>query len=234
MKKVVTAQVLNRDKGNENFELELPVKCPICEVAYAEGPKASYYSYNKYEDSQINKVYAIYFCPHCEQLFLVVYFVVNSIYEYKMVGHIERTYPMPEFVTEFSGHIKSLSPQFVEIYNQSERAENAGLHEICGMGYRKALEFLIKDFVIMQNPENSDQIKKMQLAQCIRSYINDENIKTLAERSAWIGNDETHYVRVHEERDVHDLKKFIEAIAYFISMVLVVEDATSILPKKKN
>lgn len=63
-----------------------------------------------------------------------------------------------------------------------------------------------------------------------QSRIHKNNIKTLAEKSAWIGNDEAHYIRKQEERTVSDLKKFILASTYFISMTLTTEDAASILP----
>ena len=72
----------------------------------------------------------------------------------------------------------------------------------------------------------------MPLAQCIKTYITENRIKTLAERSAWIGNDEAHYVRKQDDRDISDMKKFIEALVYFINMTSVLEDAASMNPKK--
>ena len=62
-------------------------------------------------------------------------------------------------------------------------------------------------------------------------FLSNDERKTLAERSAWIGNDEAHYVRKQEDRDVSDLKNFIKAIVYFIGMILVTEDAASITSK---
>ncbi len=55
--------------------------------------------------------------------------------------------------------------------------------------------------------------------------------KTLATQSAWIGNDETHYIRKQEDRDVQDIKSFIQAIVYFIGMILITEDASTMEPK---
>lgn len=135
-------------------------------------------------------------------------------------------------MTKFPESIKELSPAFVKIYNQSEIAEFSGLSEICGMGYRKALEFLIKDFAIHSEPSDSEAIKSMSLSSCIKKYCTISKIQVLAERSAWIGNDETHYVRKHEDRDFSDMKNFIQAIVCFIGMNLATEDAKSILPKK--
>lgn len=101
-----------------------------------------------------------------------------------------------------------------------------------GLGYRKALEFLIKDFAIHKQPDEEEAIKNKPLMQCIKNYISDDRIITLAERSAWIGNDEAHYIRKQEDRDVSDMKNFIQAIVYFIGMVLITEDAASMTPKK--
>ena len=67
---------------------------------------------------------------------------------------------------------------------------------------------------------------------CHENYISADNIKTLAERSTWIGNDEAHYIRKQEDRDVSDMKAFIQAIVYFIGMILITEDAASMSPKK--
>ena len=44
--------------------------------------------------------------------------------------------------------IKEISPSFVVVYTQASFSEQMNLKEICGMAYRKALEFLVKDFLI--------------------------------------------------------------------------------------
>ena len=133
---------------------------------------------------------------------------------------------------EFDENINKISPQFVKIYNQSLQAENIGLDEIAGLGYRKSVEFLIKDFAIYKNPEKEDEIKNTWMKVCIEKYIDNEQIKILAERSDWIGNDEAHYVKKQEDRDITDMKKFIKAMVYFIGMTLITEDAQSMESKK--
>ena len=77
--------------------------------------------------------------------------------------------------------------------------------------------FRSKDFAIHTHPELAEQIKSAPLNQCIKKYISAENIRTLAERSAWLGNDEAHYIKKHNDRDVSDMKSFVEACVYFIS-----------------
>jgi len=94
---------------------------------------------------------------------------------------------------KFSDEITSLSPSFVEIYNQAKTADEIGLDEICGPGYRKSLEFLIKDYLISTG-HSDEEIKSKLLGACL-NMIQDNRIKTCAERATWLGNDETHYVR---------------------------------------
>ena len=69
---------------------------------------------------------------------------------------------------EFSKEIETLSKDFVEIYNQALQAEECNLSEICGPGYRKSLEFLIKDFCIHEKPGDASTIKKKFLGDCIK------------------------------------------------------------------
>ena len=46
---------------------------------------------------------------------------------------------------EFSELIDVVSTEFVITYNQAKIAEDLGLEHICGTGYGKSLEYLIKD-----------------------------------------------------------------------------------------
>lgn len=48
-------------------------------------------------------------------------------------------------------------------------------------------------------------------------------MKEIAKRAAWLGNDETHYVRKWETKDVKDLKNLIEISIHWIDMELLTE-----------
>lgn len=129
--------------------------------------------------------------------------------------------------------IEILSPSFVKIYKEAEIAEKQSLFEICGIGYRKALEFLVKDYALKMNPENRETIMSIQLSNCIETFITNEQIKTLAKASAWIGNDETHYSRKHEDYNVSHLKAFISAMVTYITAELTVVDALNLISSPK-
>jgi len=118
----------------------------------------------------------------------------------------------------FQEEINKLSPIFVQIYGESEFAEQENLSEICGVGYRKALEFLIKDYLIKKFPNKEEEIKKKLLGNCISEMIDNLRIKEISKRATWLGNDETHYFRKWEDKDLEDLKRLIEITVHFISM----------------
>lgn len=200
--------------------------CPLCH--YAISPNLIGTSW--YRDNGGERHLAIlYTCPHCCRPF-VAHFIDGNSEGKTMQPQLD--YCAPEFysVQQFDDGIENLSPSFVKIYNQALEAENRQLDEIAGIGYRKALEFLVKDYCKHQYPDKTDEIERLRLGQCITSYIKQEKISTLAKRVAWIGNDETHYIRELQGRDVSDMKKFIYAIVSYIGMELAVEDAASIPP----
>ena len=124
---------------------------------------------------------------------------------------------------QFSESVTGLSPNFVEIYNQSLAAEAAELNQLNGIGLRKALEFLIKDYSVYKNPEKEKEIKETALGQCIKNYIDDSNVKACAQRAVWLGNDETHYVRKWEDKDINDLKTLIRLTVNWIENILLTE-----------
>ena len=117
---------------------------------------------------------------------------------------------------EFSEIIETISPQFSIIYNQAYFAEQNNLNQITGVGYRKALEFLIKDYAIKNNPPEEESIKKELLMQVITKYIDDSKIKDVAKRAVWLGNDETHYIRKWEDKDLSFLTKLIDLTIHWI------------------
>lgn len=57
------------------------------------------------------------------------------------------------------------------------------------------------------------------------NYTNERKIKNLAKASIWIGNDETHYVRKYEDKDIKDLKRFISATVAYITYELIADSA---------
>lgn len=203
-------------------------KCTNCNKALA--PQKLYSIVIEKENNYY--LYVADFCSSCKSVLITEYKVSkvsDNTYKYEK---LIRTSPEQYHKESFDENIEKMSPQFVKIYNQSLQAEKIGLDEIAGLGYRKSVEFLIKDYAIYENSEKEEEIKNTWMKVCIENYIDDKRIQTLAERSDWIGNDEAHYIRKQEDRDIEDMKKFIKAMVYFIGMTLITEDAESMEPKK--
>lgn len=218
-----------------SFTYEEENTCPICKANISPKYLSSAY-FMKYND--VSHIAVSNYCTGCKSVFVTDYEITKDVN--KPTGSSTRYYCVEKKVSSepnrfvaqvFDKHINNLSPSFVKIYNQALAAESRSLDEIAGLGYRKSLEFLIKDFAIAEHPDDEGKIKSMMLSPCIKNYIDDHRIKTLAEKSAWIGNDEAHYVRKQEDRDVSDMKNFITATVYFISMILITKDAETIPPK---
>lgn len=91
------------------------------------------------------------------------------------------------------------------------------MDEIAGPGFRKALEVLVKDYLIWREPEGDrEKIIRDGLITCIRR-IGDDAIVQFAERAAWLGNDHAHYEKKHTAHDLESMKLLIEAFVGEVS-----------------
>lgn len=150
-------------------------------------------------------------CPCCEQVFFVKYQIntmmfgcmQNKLYPLEIIGGHKKS-------MDFSQEIKELSQSFIDNYNDAFVAEQAGCSHIVGIAYRRAFEFLIKDYAIKYNPSEIESIKKMNLSDCVKNYIKDVETRDLLLRATWIGNDYAHYENKHTDIDLVDLKQLIE------------------------
>lgn len=209
--------------NNERICYETVNKCPICNSSIAPVEKSKFFN----SDS---KMYFFMFeCSACNKGFITHYNYTNerkikNDISYNMLKLVN-SYPKVPELHQFDENIKKLSSNFCEIFNQAYVAEQMNLNEIAGIGYRKALEFLIKDYCIDKNKEQEEKIKKEPLSQVITNYILSDKIRNLAKASIWIGNDETHYVRKYEDKDIKDLKRFISATVAYITYELIADSA---------
>ena len=221
-----------RDGSTGYFEIYgKPEVCPLCK--YNIDPTFCW----AYKEGQYSTGLEVVFkCTResCDHLFLAYYEDPAyggrppGIGPYKFSGRRVAVATTPK---EFSEHISKISPKFPVIYNQAMTAEKNGLNEICGPGYGRALEFLIKDYLICLQPEKCEEIKKMWLGEIIK-LIDDKNIKVCAERAAWLRNDETHYTRQWEDKDLENLKDLIDLTVIWIEASEKMKKYETEMPKK--
>lgn len=82
----------------------------------------------------------------------------------------------------------------------------------------------MKDYCCSVDPEHTEDICKEFLGKSL-TRIQETRIQTLAKSAVWLGNDETHYVRKHEDRDITDMKRFIAAMVHFLDSEFAFQEA---------
>jgi len=218
-----------------------PDTCPLCHKGIVPKYLMGYLGDEKkvYTEGPDREAQIVYQCPRneCSQIFIVYY----THYQYRpSTGRRDEQFrydgAAPYLFEEerFSEEVNSVSELFEKIYNQAFWAEKRKLTHIAGPGYRKALEFLVKDYLCHLHPEKCDTVKKTALGSLINDWVKDPNIKTCAERATWIGNDETHYLRIYENADLQDLRDLISLTVNWVHNSILTDKFTKRIEKKKS
>lgn len=196
----VAVNFLNAENAQTQGQIEVPKRCPVCDMLVQVITNGA--SFNPSTD----ELQAIHLCTNvdCRSYFITYYKNTESnLYEIRKIEPPNLTQPsFPEFV-------KVMSPNFLEIYAQAHEAKERGLTHIAGPGYRKAFEFLIKDYAKSIAPAKSQEIDDKFAGNVVNEFIPDTRVQAVAKRALWIGNDEVHYVRKWVDMNVSDLINLI-------------------------
>ncbi len=201
----ITAKCPN---GQTNIFLSrFPDSCSLCHQSQEPVFVQAYAKTQNPSEAQV-----VFRCTsyNCQSYFVAYYQKSGNVF------NIDKTRPINLTALSFEEELKTLSPSFCEIYEQAYFAEQREYKEVAGCGYRKSLEFLVKDYAISKYSAETDEIKKQMLSPVINKYIDDADIKACAEKATWLGNDETHYVRKWGDMDIKDLKELIDLTRYWI------------------
>ena len=209
-----------------------PNECPICKHAL----KPTILNKDLIDNNKgILSLYVTYLCNHCYKPFICQFNDLQKHYDFShthLYGSILVSIEPNHFERiTFESYINNISPSFSKIYNQALEAEHYKLDEIAGIGYRKALEFLIKDFLINHEKLDTSKVKSTALGCCIDTMINNPQLKIASSRATWLGNDQTHYEQKYTDKDIDDLKRLIELSVHWISMICLTDEAELIEKK---
>ncbi|HEV8241926.1 MAG TPA: hypothetical protein VGS57_21355 [Thermoanaerobaculia bacterium] len=207
----MTTRTIKFGFNGKTYHLQIPAKCPIChEIVVIQGLR--HFSLTG------DRVEAVFMCtnPSCERLFMGMYAGAS------MTTDLELRYvhPTEVSISEISAVVSKISPEFTKIYQEAKQARDSGLAHICGPGFRKAFEFLIKDYAktLSTSDEDTKKIEGSFAGKVVNDYINDSRIQIVARRALWLGNDETHYLRRWTEHDVDDLIALIQLTVHWIEI----------------
>lgn len=142
--------------------LNIPNTCPICKHAVHPRFAAQTPWIDALNPDEPRWMDVAYVCPRneCSRMFVSIYkCTITGTAGIQKTQKYEFEYSIPNLPTEpiHDEEIKSVSSNFVELYRQASDAESYRLGDIAGVAYRKALEFLIKDYCIKKT-----QMKKQK------------------------------------------------------------------------
>lgn len=203
----------NTPNGHPQIYAENPNICPHCHVA--NEPQLLF----KYFDEKLDKLISTWKCNFrkCNKIFVVSHrpSINNYVFERNLNG-LPKGPIWPEPIQnlkdgKYIGTEGECDSKFIKTYLQSLEAESNGLDEIAGMGYRKAIEYLVKDWSIQENPDDKESILGQWLSAIINNYFKGD-LKEILDRATWLGNDQVHYNKLFEEFNIEHLKELINLI----------------------
>lgn len=184
--------------------------CPCCHIATSP-TFINGYLISSRENNITTTAFVILYCTNCKQLYIAKYYFQSSFGDKDISVYPAVVYPQSVNIKPFSDNIISLSPMFVETYKQACHAEtNENTSGLAGLGYRKSLEFLIKDYLINLKHQDKNTIIQLELGKCIEKL--EKDIQYIAQASVWLGNDEAHYFKKNVDYSIQDLKNFIDCL----------------------
>lgn len=210
------------NRNTPDFSVDFPELCPRCGKDFV--PQVVHIMQSKKDDFYF---IGIFRCSCCEELVFATIYKPSAA----KIGTIKEFFPN-KLTLDIPPIIENLYPEFYRIYKQSYIAELKGLDDICGMGFRKALESLVKEYAIARDYIDKENIEKESLSKTIKRLNNVPQIHDLAEKITWLGNDQTHigYVK-HPDYGIEHIKIFLKALCYFIAMEDIHSQANKITKK---
>lgn len=188
-----------------------PNICPHCHVVNKPSQITSLPTKDS-DDTECN--ISIWECANvqCNKLFVVIYKLKGDSPEFfRFLNGLPKGPDWPKPIADLKHSNVDSKSRFIKTYLQSLQAESYGLDELAGMGYRKSIEYLVKDWAIQQNPEKIQDIESSWLGSVIKKYY-EGDLKEILERATWLGNDQSHYNKLFKEFDIEVLKELIDLI----------------------
>ena len=198
----------DRSIADSNYTLKKPMLCPLCN-AYQDSSKVSSQLYPSQDHIQFGSV--CYKCSHCKNQYLVIYEINHE----KKIADFGAYYPQVSIKYE-NETIAAVSPRFIDMYNQALTSESLGNIELAAVGFRQALECLVKDFAIIELKRDRDEVIGKTLYSAIGDYFEETSFVSSADVVRILGNDYAHYDRKYPQLDFEILKRYM---LIFINLV---------------
>lgn len=201
---------INPDKTEVVSIDHVPHVCPQCHHSIEPEILQHPYTYTCEDKLSLEIAFK---CPksECRSMFIGQYKKnwVRGVSSPDADFYLHNTTPKRIEDIDMPDEVIEISPLFKKIYIQADAAEKHRLNEISGLGYRTALECLVKDYCLYKHPDKEEEIISSPLGVVIKSYVDDPQVLRCAERTAWLENDEAHCIRDWEDK-ITELKILIK------------------------
>ena len=188
-------------------DFQKPSTCPYCGINNDAIVKSIHH--DSVDKKETIVIFVVFECTGCQKRYFATYTLKDHITEFC------NTFPMPSTELQ-STELATLSPRFVETYNQCLRAESINDLNIAAIGMRSALEILVKDYAIIELKEPKETVSSKSLYQAISDYLKEDDLIKPADVVRILGNDHTHYQRKYPEHDYKLLKSYMDI---FINLI---------------
>ena len=183
------------------FQYQKPATCPYCDT----GTDAKLMDKSVFSFNGAKLLVATCKCTACGKLF---FFACTEKSE--SIAPNVCLFPNTTFTPYTNDILSAISERFIDMYNQALQSEFSGNIELAAIGYRSALEILVKDFAIHELNKTSDEVIKKSLCNAIGEYLNQPDLVNTADVIRILGNDYTHYQRKYPQHDFDLLKAYME------------------------
>lgn len=195
-----------------SYSLDKPRFCPYCKDAIDAKRLHSFLDSGWY--------IAVLQCTACDKSFL-------SVYRPNTNGRIELHSVVPDIESNINRFedlfIESCSPRFIDLYNQALLAENSGCQDLAAMGFRNALEVLVKDYAIKECGFSEGGVASVNLFKAIGDYLQKPDLVKPADVIRIFGNDYTHYKEKYPDKDYNLLKEYMKIFVSLIRTELMIK-----------
>ncbi len=187
--------------GNFSGNYKKPSVCPHCGF----GTDAPLVQKDTFSFNGHHLFSATCTCTACGK-----YFFFACEYDSGKTDYAPIVYPNIAFTPYSNNILEKISPRFIDMYNQALQSEFHKNIELAAIGYRSALEILVKDYAISELGLNPEEVSSKKLCSAIGTYLNQEELVKTADVVRILGNDYTHYERKYPQHDFELLKGYME------------------------
>ncbi len=198
------------NNADYSFHFQTPQYCPICGI----GQGGIFKEGKFFGASGVTYWFATFECTECHKIYGLI-FDTNKT---KKQAKFRAFHPTVE-PTYDDDVLGACSPRFISLYRQALMSEYHGHYDVAAIGYRAALEVLIKDYAVEELGESHKKMGDIGLAKAIKLYL-DSGEAAAADVVRLLGNDYAHYLQEYPDIDFSVIKEYMDMFVAQVRMKL--------------